>query len=133
MPFQPAKKQLEAINNTKKNLDSAREKAVEQQSEPEQQPPSMVQKASNFARASAKYAASGFKKVSAEVKEGRMAICKGCQFMVGEEDNPACNKCGCPLNVKTEWATESCPMGKWSSTFGQSVYGGCGSCGKKKT
>ena len=132
MPFQPAKKQLEAIN-AKKNLNSARQKAVEQKPEPEQQPPSMMQKASNFARASAKYAASGFKKVSAEVKEGRMAICKGCQFMVGEEDDPTCNKCGCPLNVKTEWATESCPIGKWSSTFGQSVYGGCGSCGKKKT
>ena len=128
MVFRPHLKQIERMNKSQE-----KKPEQEQQPEPEQQPPSMMQKASNFAKASAKYAASGFKKVSAEVKEGRMAICKGCKFMVGEEDDPTCNKCGCPLNVKTEWATESCPIGKWSSTFGQSVYGGCGSCGKKKT
>ena len=110
MVFNPHLKQIEQ-----------RKKSQEKKPEPEkeqQQPPSVIQKASNFAIASAKYARSGFKKVSAEVKEGRLATC---------------NKCGCPLNVKTEWATESCPIGKWSSTFGQSVFGGCGSCGKKKT
>ena len=128
MVFRPHLKQIERMNKSQE-----KKPEQEQQPEPEQQPPSMMQKASNFAKASAKYAASGFKKVSAEVKEGRMAICKGCKFMVGEEDDPTCNKCGCPLNVKTEWATESCPIGKWSSTFGQSVSGGCGSCGKKKT
>jgi len=112
-----------------------RKKSQEKKPEPEkeQQSPSMIQKASNFAIASAKYARSGFKKVSAEVKEGRLAICKGCKFRVGEEEDPSCNKCGCPLNMKTEWATESCPIGKWSSTFGKSQSGGCGSCGKKKT
>ena len=128
MVFRPHLKQIERMNKSQeKNPEQ------EQQMEPEQQPPSMMQKASNFAKASAKYAASGFKKVSVEVKEGRIAICKGCKFMAGEEDDPTCNKCGCPLNVKTEWATESCPIGKWSSTFGQSQSGGCGSCGKKKT
>ena len=124
MVFNPHLKQIEQRN-----------KSQEKKPEPEkeQQSPSMIQKASNFAKASAKYAASGFKKVSVEVKEGRMAICKGCKFMTGEEDDPTCNQCGCPLNIKTGWATESCPIGKWSSTFGQSVSGGCGSCGKKKT
>ena len=124
MVFNPHLKQIEQ-----------RKKSQEKKPEPEkeQQSPSMIQKASNFAIASAKYARSGFKKVSAEVKEGRLAICKGCKFSAGEEEDPSCNKCGCPLNVKTEWATESCPIGKWSSTFGKSQSGGCGSCGKKKT
>ena len=128
MVFRPHLKQIERMNKIQE-----KKPEQEQQPEPEQQPPSMMQKASNFAKASAKYAASGFKKVSAEVKEGRLAICKGCKFRVGEEEDPGCNKCGCPLNIKTEWATESCPIGKWSSTFGQSQSGGCGSCGKKKT
>ncbi len=129
MVYEPHLRRMEMLKKYKEQQQTE----AEQQPEPEQQSPSMMQKASNFAKASAKYAASGFKKVSAEVKEGRMAICKGCQFMVGEEDDPTCNKCGCPLNVKTGWATESCPIGKWSSTFGKSVSGGCGSCGKKKT
>lgn len=125
MVFNPHLKQIEQ-----------RKKSQEKKPEPEeeqQQPPSVIQKASNFAIASAKYARSGFKKVSAEVKEGRLAICKGCKFRVGEEEDPGCNKCGCPLNIKTEWATESCPIGKWSSTFGKNQSRGCGSCSKKKT
>ena len=132
--FSPRFKELKQIEEIEKLRNA--EKNDKKQDEPEkeqQQPPNMMQKASNLAKASARYAGSGFKKASEQTKNERMEICKKCKFMTGPEDDPSCNKCGCFLSLKTAWATESCPIGKWSSSFGQSQSGGCGSCGKKKT
>jgi hypothetical protein len=105
-----------------------------QQEQLQQSAPSLAQKAANFAKASAKHVSNGMKSVTAQTKSNRLAICNSCPFKAGAEDNPTCNKCGCFLNIKTGWASESCPIGKWatgeSSTSKKS--GGCG-CGKKKT
>ncbi len=100
----------------------------------EQSTPSLAQKAANFAKASAKHVSNGMKSVTAQTKSNRLAICNSCPHKVGTEDNPTCAKCGCFLKIKTGWASEVCPIGKWttgeSSTSQKS--GGCG-CGKKKT
>ena len=94
--------------------------------------PSIVQKAKNVTKAAAKYAGSGFKNVSEERQKERMEICKKCEFYQAD-GNPTCAKCGCFLKVKTAWASESCPIGKWMSNFNKSTAPSCGSCGKKKT
>ena len=103
----------------------------------QQKGPSMAQKAVNFAKASAKHVSSGLKSVSEETKNIRLAICNTCPHKVGEENNPTCNKCGCFLNIKTGWASQACPIGKWGTgekTAAKKTKpsGGCG-CGKKKT
>ena len=63
----------------------------------------------------------GTVKASPEVKNSRMAICLGCEFMSISSDKTAhrCSECGCWLDggvlCKTCIATESCPKGKWGA------------------
>ena len=92
MVFRPHLKQIEKLKKVQKPGESDQK---------EQEPPSMMQKASNIVKSSARYAGSGFKKASEKTKNERMEICKKCKFMTGPEDNPSCNKCGCFLSLKT--------------------------------
>lgn len=55
-------------------------------------------------------------KVSQNLKHLRLAKCKTCftsdgRKMVTITGN--CRKCGCFINLKTEYKEESCPLGKW--------------------
>lgn len=85
-----------------------------------------------------KYSTSGFKNVDIETKKHRNSICNSCELWNSKSNR--CNHCGCFLDIKTSWATESCPLGKWkelskeeiSPTANPSFFakpGGCG-CGK---
>lgn len=95
-------------------------------------PPNFIKKAENFTKASMRHAASGFEHVSENVKQHRMRLCAGCDFLMPPEDNPTCGQCGCYLNIKIGWASESCPVGKWSR-INKSESGKCNTCGNKKT
>lgn len=53
------------------------------------------------------------KRVEAELKEERMAICKTCPFFI--KATSQCKKCGCFMNLKTQLAEAFCPVGKWHS------------------
>lgn len=91
--------------------------------------PSLIVKAKNFTNSVINHVSNGMAAVSASVKEERMAICRACPFF--NETNPkspTCNKCGCFLDIKTGWASEKCPEGKWLDIKTQSS-GGCG-CSK---
>jgi hypothetical protein len=108
------------INNSKKSMS----KPVQTQS------PSFIEKAKNFTKSVINHVAKGMVKVSDTVKQERMDICKSCPFFnQTDPKNPTCNKCGCFLDVKTGWASEKCPEGKWLEVKTQSS-GGCG-CSKK--
>ena len=125
-------------NPRKKRLEKNQEFLNKQMQPEKQQPPNMIQKASNLAKASVKHAGSGFKTVSEATKNKRLEICNSCPFKVGTEEKPTCNKCGCFLKIKAGWASESCPIGKWGvgeipKPQNRRPSGGCGSCGKKKT
>lgn len=52
--------------------------------------------------------------VSAEVKEQRMEICRGCDQYDPEQIR--CINCGCMLEYKTGFALDSCPLGKWEES-----------------
>jgi hypothetical protein len=94
---------------------------------------SIFKKAFNFTKASVKHIATGFNKVDPKISEKRMEICKSCEFYQDErdKDNPSCQKCGCFLAIKTTWASQACPVGKWPSyATNQRRKGGCGGCGK---
>ena len=76
---------------------------------------SLLQKAKNFAAASAKHIAAGAPMASEEEVARRFAICETCEHF----DGKACRQCGCPVVrerqylSKLSWADSSCPVGKW--------------------
>jgi hypothetical protein len=47
-----------------------------------------------------------------DLKEKRLAICKGCDFF--NEKKVKCMKCGCFLNYKALLPSSKCPIGKWT-------------------
>ena len=78
--------------------------------------PPLHERIKNFAIASAKHAANGFQMCEPEMVEMRVAICRGCEFLV----NDHCGKCGCPCVPdaylsKVAWKSERCPLNppKW--------------------
>jgi len=47
--------------------------------------------------------------VSELTKQGRLEICRSCEFYVGAR----CAKCGCHLVAKAKFRSSKCPIGKW--------------------
>ena len=74
--------------------------------------PGKLKKLSNFTLAAAKFAAGGFIESSKEVYDSRVLTCLACKYY--DLDTDDCNKCGCPIEVKAKWSTESCPENKCS-------------------
>ncbi|MCJ8331830.1 MAG: hypothetical protein HRT89_15685 [Lentisphaeria bacterium] len=78
--------------------------------------PSMREQFKNLSSAAGRAATAAVKgeklKVSKEIYDGRIAICKACDKFI--EDSLRCQACGCQLKFKAILATESCPEGKWS-------------------
>lgn len=78
-------------------------------------PPSLIQKAANFATSAAAHVAAGMPRCTQEQIDARFAICQTCEFF----DGRACRQCGCPVVrekqfvSKLSWANEKCPAGKW--------------------
>ncbi len=73
--------------------------------------PSTMEMAKNLAVSTAKHVANGMQNITPEKQKERLDICSTCPFLV--EDGSRCAKCGCFLEVKTKWASSSCPIGKW--------------------
>lgn len=83
-----------------------------------QPPPSVAKMAGNFAKATARHLSTGAVHVPKEIEEMRGDICRECPYWdagarlgLGKCLHP---KCGC-TSVKWKWASESCPIGKWSA------------------
>lgn len=76
------------------------------------QKPNFINRVINFTQAFTKHSLDGFKQVPTEIKQQRLEICKTCSFF----ENYICKhkKCGCYLNIKTQWASSQCPIDKWS-------------------
>lgn len=75
--------------------------------------PGLLRRSLNFATAVAKHAADGLRRVSEETLEQRLTVCRTC---------PACDterlicrrpECGCLLEIKAAWHSETCPLGQW--------------------
>jgi hypothetical protein len=50
-------------------------------------------------------------RVSDEIADKRMSICKQCPELINTTNQ--CKKCGCLMNFKTKLAIASCPLNKW--------------------
>lgn len=89
--------------------------------DPDASPLTWVQKAKNFAAATAKHVAAGAPTCTDEEIVRRHDICMACEFLV----DGACAKCGCPIKrekafiSKLAWADQGCPIGKWGPVDGK--------------
>ncbi len=72
--------------------------------------PSLLRKAINFGKAVAGHVAHGLPQAEPELRDKRRALCVLCDEFLPSK---ACRKCGCNVELKTAWAGESCPLGKW--------------------
>lgn len=96
------------------------------------------EKAKNFSKSLFNHARNGFVNVENKVQKKRIEICEKCESY--DRDSISCQACGCHLLMKTSWASESCPEGKWGpeKIKEQDIRksqspGECGGCGRKKT
>ena len=48
-------------------------------------------------------------KVSQEVYDDRLKTCSSCEHLKDTQ----CGICGCYVNLKAKWSTETCPKNKW--------------------
>lgn len=95
---------------------------------PQEEPP-MKEKIVSFSKSLVAHAGNLFRSVDNPLQKKRLQICSNCEFFNAEKIT--CNKCGCLLIVKTSWASESCPEGKWSSQERRKINKNDCGCSKK--
>lgn len=64
-----------------------------------------------FSQALIRHASNGMKHVTESEHDARLQVCEACEWL--SADGKSCLKCGCGLEAKTLWASESCPEKKW--------------------
>jgi hypothetical protein len=84
--------------------------------------PNLLGKAANLARATASHVAAGMPLVDDATYEERLSICRSCVGPGGYWDaaREVCmnSSCGCAMKVKTRWAEQRCPIGRWEPAQG---------------
>jgi hypothetical protein len=75
------------------------------------QPPGLLAKAGNFARAAFEHVAAGSPEADEPTASARLAICLGCEHLNAHA--MTCNICGCSMPKKVYWLEQHCPIEKW--------------------
>lgn len=89
-----------------------------------------MNKIKKFTTSVIEFAKSGFKYAPDFIKTIRLDLCSKCEKL--SDDKKTCSECGCYLDIKTGWATESCPLGKWDALpVLQQEKKPCGGCNKQ--
>lgn len=117
------------VGKNTRELTEKPEKPVKQIKEP-----SLLTKVGNVSMAITRHVKNRFRNISENKQKKRLEICQKCEYY--NESNISCRSCGCYLLVKTSWASEFCPEGKWESEKSDQkstppLKGPCGGCGKK--
>lgn len=73
--------------------------------------PNLLQQVQNLSKAALGHLLSGMKEASLDLIQKRLNICADCEHYNPEKEK--CSECGCYLSVKTSWAEQKCPLGKW--------------------
>jgi hypothetical protein len=81
--------------------------------------PSLSQRILNLGAATVRHAANGFRYASEAVRDSRLLICRQCPSCDAEHMVCREQSCGCVLQIKASWASESCPRGSWPITAGE--------------
>lgn len=108
------------MHEANKRLHAERAVVAETQPAPSE-PPGLLRRMGNFARAALQHIATGAEKAPADVQALRLAICRNCPLKVIEPilgDVCSHKDCGCSLAVKTGWSDQRCPLDppKWGPT-----------------
>jgi len=78
----------------------------------------LFKKIKTFFKALFRHAENDFTKVPMDVWSHRFNKCMTCKHK--EDTIPeTCKPCGCVIYLKTEWASEECPKGKWKRYEGK--------------
>lgn len=97
--------------------------------------PPLIGKIMNYGEAMARHIFTGSHIVKDEVQKTRLNMCESCELYFDREKR-VCNheKCGCPVDKKVKWASESCPIDRWGTEKDLTSYSNsdCG-CGQQKT
>ena len=75
--------------------------------------PSFARRVLNFGAATLRHAANGFREVDDTLQEARLTICRACSSCDTEQMICRELNCGCYLQTKSKWASETCPRGFW--------------------
>lgn len=75
--------------------------------------PDILTQVNNFIDSSIKHLLNNMDNVNEDIAISRISICESCEFF--DKNSVRCNSCGCFLKIKTRWASEKCPIGKWGS------------------
>ena len=75
--------------------------------------PGLIQRALNLGKAVTRHVVNRGRVVDDESFHARLAICRECSSC--DTDRLVCRHpaCGCFLNIKARWQSESCPLAKW--------------------
>ena len=73
--------------------------------------PSTLKMAGNFAKAVGKHIGNGLKKVDISEYQRRLNVCNDCELR--RRTRCTHEECGCFIDKKAWWDSESCPMNKW--------------------
>ena len=73
--------------------------------------PSLIQKAKNLVKETAKHLANGAQNVTKKEYLSRMDICNSCVHFIHKDNT--CGICGCLMHIKAKWQTSQCPKDKW--------------------
>ena len=84
--------------------------------------PSASRRVMNLASAAVRHAMSGFERANQDLIEARLEICRQCASC--EITNMICREksCGCYVQIKAGWASESCPLLKWPSPVHETTH-----------
>lgn len=74
--------------------------------------PPLFRQAINYAMAKARHVAGGSEEVTERTSQRRLEVCQQCSSYRPEEKR--CVECGCFVEIKSNWATSFCPLGKWA-------------------
>jgi hypothetical protein len=75
------------------------------------QPPGLLVKAANFAKAAFEHVKAGSPEADESTASARLGICLGCEHLNAHA--MTCNLCGCSMPRKVYWLEQHCPIEKW--------------------
>jgi hypothetical protein len=100
--------------------------------------PSLARRAVNYAGAQVRHTLDGRQEVDSATQAARLALCEACTgpggYFRASDRHCAHPSCGCPVDAKTLWRSEACPIGKWSALATEMMAitppggGKCGAC-----
>lgn len=90
-------------------------------SRPDRPLPPLGRQVANFVRAQIRHVADGRVKATPEALAARLAVCNACPMLRASDRRCSATGCGCPVDTKATYRSESCPLGKWPTSIPEPI------------